>query len=205
MPGRRPPWSSIPARRPTTVKEFVDLAKKQPGGLNYGNAGIGSSVHLNTVIFMNGTGTQITSVPYKGQPPAILDLMADRIHVKFASIGLVAQHVQEKKIKALAVIGNQRSPCCPTCRPWRRPATPRPTSCPGTALPCRAACRSRWSTRSMPPSARRWAMRTCGRLLEAQALQPVEPMSPQQIAELMAKDTERYAKVIQDANIKLNE
>ena len=102
-----------PGSSAKTVKEFIELAKTTPGGLNYGNAGVGSSVHLNTAIFMNGTQTKITSVPYKGQPPAILDMLSDRVHLMFASIGLVAQHVQDKKLKALAVIGTKRSPLLP--------------------------------------------------------------------------------------------
>ena len=194
-----------PGSPANSVKEFVDLAKKQPGVLNYGNAGIGSSVHLNSVIFMNGTGTQITSVPYKGQPPAILDLMADRIHVKFASIGLVAQHAQEKKIKALAVIGNRRSPLLPDVPTMAEAGYPETNVVPwygfavqrGVPQPVVDKINAAIGQALGDPNVRR--------LLEVQALQPVEPMSPQQIAELMAKDTERYAKVIQDANIKLNE
>ena len=188
-----------------TVKEFVGLAKTSPGGLNYGNAGIGSSVHLNTAIFMNGTGTQITSVPYKGQPPAILDLFADRIHLMFASIGLVAQHVQDRKLKALAVIGNQRSPMLPDVPtmteagypeinvvPWYGFAVPR-----GVPQPIVEKIVAGMGEALKDPNVRA--------LLEKQALQPVDPMNAQQIAELIAKDTDRYAKVIQDANIKLAE
>jgi len=194
-----------PGSPANTVKEFVELAKKSPGTLNYGNAGIGSSVHLNTAIFMNGTGTQITSVPYKGQPPAILDLLADRIHVKFASIGLVAQHVQDKKLKALAVLGNQRSPMLPEVPtmteagypsinvvPWYGFAVPR-----GVPQPIVDKIVAGMGAALKDPELRK--------RLEQQALQPVEPMTAQQIADLIAKDTEQYAKVVRDANIKLSE
>ncbi len=188
-----------------TVKEFVELAKTTVGGLNYGNAGVGSSVHLNTAIFMSGTQTQITSVPYKGQPPAILDLFADRIHLMFASIGLVAQHVQDKKLKALAVIGNQRSPLLPDVPtmteagypainvvPWYGFMVPR-----GTPQPVVEKIVAGMGEALKDPNVRL--------LLEKQALEPVEPKTAQQIADLIATDTERYAKVIREANIKLNE
>jgi tripartite-type tricarboxylate transporter receptor subunit TctC len=194
-----------PGSPANSVKEFVALAKASPGSLNYGNAGIGSSVHLNTAIFMNGTQTQITSVPYKGQPPAILDLFADRIHLMFASIGLVAQHVEEKKLKALAVIGNQRSellPSVPTMAeagypeinvvPWYGFAVPR-----GVPQPVVEKIVAGIGEALKDPQVRS--------LLAKQALQPVEPMTAQQIADLIAIDTERYAKVIREANIKLNE
>jgi tripartite-type tricarboxylate transporter receptor subunit TctC len=194
-----------PGSPATTVKEFVALAQKAPDGLNYGNAGVGSSVHLNTAIFMHGTGTRITSVPYKGQPPAILDLFADRIHLMFASIGLVAQHVQDKKLKALAVIGTKRSPLLPDVPtmaeagypainvvPWYGFAVPK-----GVPQPVVDKIVAGVNEALKDPSVRT--------LLEKQALQPVDPMTPQQIAELIAQDTERYASVIRDANIKIAE
>lgn len=188
-----------------TVKEFVDIAKAAPGSLLYGNAGIGSSVHLNTAIFAHGTGVELTSVPYKGQPPAILDLLASRIQVKFASIGLVAQHVQDKKLKALAVIGNARSPMLPDVPtmaeagypdvnvvPWYGFAAPRDTP---KAVVAKIVA-------GMGEALRDPAVR---KRLEQQALQPVDPMTPEQIAELIERDTAKYAKVIRDANIKLND
>jgi tripartite-type tricarboxylate transporter receptor subunit TctC len=194
-----------PGSPATNVKEFVELAKKTPGGLNYGNAGIGSSVHLNTAIFMSGTGTQITSVPYKGQPPALLDIFADRVHLMFASIGLVTQHVQDKKLKALAVIGNQRSPLLPEVPtmteagypainvvPWYGLMVPR-----GTPQPVVEKIVAGINEALKDQNVRA--------LLQKQALEPVEPKTAQQIAELIATDTERYAQVIREANIKLND
>jgi tripartite-type tricarboxylate transporter receptor subunit TctC len=194
-----------PGSSATTVKEFVELAKATAGGLNYGNAGVGSSVHLNTAIFMSGTQTQITSVPYKGQPPAILDLFADRIHLMFASIGLVAQHVQDKKLKALAVIGNQRSPLLPDVPTMAEAGYPAINVVPwyGFAVP-----------RGVPQPIVEKIVAGMGEalkdanvrsLLEKQALETVEPKTAQQIADLIAADTERYAKVIREANIRLNE
>lgn len=194
-----------PDFKANTVKEFVEQAKVSPGALMYGNAGIGSSVHLNTAIFAYGTGSELTSVPYKGQPPAIIDLLAGRIHVKFASIGLVAQHVQERKLKALAVIGNQRSPMLPDVPTMTEAGFPDVNVVPwyGFAVP-----------RDVPKpivdkivAAFGEALRdpVVRKRLEQQALQPVEPMAAAQIADLIEKDTEKYAKVIRDAKIKLND
>jgi tripartite-type tricarboxylate transporter receptor subunit TctC len=194
-----------PGSSAKTVAEFIELAKSTPGGLNYGNAGVGSSVHLNTAIFMHGTQTKITSVPYKGQPPAILDMLSDGVHLMFASIGLVAQHVEDKKLKALAVIGTKRSPLLPNVPtmteagypainvvPWYGLAVPR-----GVPQPIVEKIVAGVNEALKDPNVRM--------LLEKQALQPVEPMTPQQIAELIEKDTARYAKVIQDANIRISE
>lgn len=194
-----------PASPATSVKSFIELAKASPATLNYGNAGVGSSVHLNTEIFMYGTGTKLTSVPYKGQPPAILDLLADRIHVKFASIGLVAQHAQENKLKALAVIGNNRSPFLPgvptmaeagypaiNVVPWYGFAVPR-----GVPQPVVEKIVTTVNQALQDPAVRK--------RLEQLALEPVAPMTASQIADLITKDSENYARIIRNANIKLGE
>lgn len=194
-----------PDFKANTVKEFVALSKADPKAMMYGNAGMGSSVHLNTAIFANGTGIELTNVPYKGQPPAIIDLLAGRIHVKFASIGLVAQHVQDKKLKALAVIGTKRSPMLPDVPtmteagypevnvvPWYGFAVPR-----GVPTPIVAKINAAFNEALRDPAVQK--------RLEQQALQPLEPLNPAQIAEIVEKDTEKYAKVIRDANIKLND
>lgn len=194
-----------PDFKANTVKEFVALAKADPKAMMYGNAGMGSSVHLNTAIFANGTGIELTNVPYKGQPPAIIDLLAGRIHVKFASIGLVAQHVQDKKLKALAVIGTKRSPMLPDVPtmseagypevnvvPWYGFAVPR-----DVPKPIVAKINAAFNEALRDPAVQK--------RLEQQALAPLEPMSPEQIAKIVEQDTEKYAKVIRDANIKLND
>ncbi len=188
-----------------TVKEFVALAKASPGAMLYGNAGIGSSVHLNTAIFAYGTGVELTSVPYKGQPAAIIDMLASRIHVKFASIGLVAQHVQDGKLKALAVIGNNRSPMLPDVPTMSEAGYPEVNVVPWYGFAVQRDVPKAIVQKINEGFAVALRDPTVRKRLEQQALQPVEPLTADQIAELIAKDTEKYAKVIRDANIKLSE
>src|SRR5436190_20373911 len=92
----------------STLADFIAYARQHPGALNWGSPGVGTSQHLNTAIFLNATGLEMQSVPYAGQPPAILDLMANRIQFKVASIGLVAGHVDRGALKPLAVRGAAR-------------------------------------------------------------------------------------------------
>ena len=114
-------WTSsailVPAASPAnTLKEFVAQAKAKPG-MNYGNPGTGSSIHLSTELFKQVAGIQLTAIGYKGQPPVITDLIGGQLDVAFASVGLVSQHVQSGKLKALGVIGQQRAkqlPAVPT-------------------------------------------------------------------------------------------
>src|SRR5262245_15157758 len=96
-----------------TLAEFIAYARKNPHQLNWANPGIGTSLHLNTAIFLTATRLDMVAVPYGGQPPAILDLLANRVQFKVASIGLVAQHINAGALKALAVLGTTRSPLLP--------------------------------------------------------------------------------------------
>jgi tripartite-type tricarboxylate transporter receptor subunit TctC len=97
----------------TTLTEFIDYVREHPHVLNWANPGSGTSQHLNTAIFLNATKLDMVAVPYGGQPPGTVDLMANRVQFKIASIGLVAQHINSGALKALAVLGTTRSPLLP--------------------------------------------------------------------------------------------
>jgi tripartite-type tricarboxylate transporter receptor subunit TctC len=194
-----------PGSSANTVKEFVDLAKKTPGALNFGNAGVGAATHLNAVLFMQGSGIQLTTVPYTGQPGILTDLMADRIHFAVAAIGLSAEHVAAKKLKALAVIANRRSPLMPNVPtiteagfpasnmvPWYGLAVPKDTPRP-IAEKINAAINQALKDPDLKV------------LFEKQALEAFEPKSLSDIEAIVAKDSNVYARIIKDANIKLNQ
>jgi len=185
-----------------TLAEFIEYVRKHPGALNWANPGIGTSQHLNTAIFLNATKLDMVAVPYGGQPPGSLDLMANRVHFKIASIGLVAQHVKSGALKPLAVLGTTRSPLLPDVPTvteagfpeinvvaWYGYAVPR-----GTPQPVIDKIAAGFTEALKVAKVRE--------LLEKQALQPVEPMSVSALAELYAADTEKYAKVIREAGIK---
>ena len=104
-------WSAaavvVPANSPAnTLKEFVALAKSKP--LNYGNPGSGSSIHLSTELFKQTAGINVQPIGYKGQPQIITDLLGGQLDMAFAATGLITQHVQAGKLKALGVIGRER-------------------------------------------------------------------------------------------------
>jgi len=104
----------VPASSPAkTLKDFVALAKQQPGKLFYGNPGTGSSNHLGTELFMQVAGIDLVSVGYKGQPPAIPDLLSGRLQFKFVAVGLAAPHVKSGKLRPLALIAKERSKLLP--------------------------------------------------------------------------------------------
>jgi tripartite-type tricarboxylate transporter receptor subunit TctC len=187
-----------------TVTEFVDHVRKNPGVL-LGHPAIGSSQHLGIAIFLNATKLNVVAVPYNGAPPTILDLMANRLQFTMAPLGLVVQHINSGAIKALAVVGTIRSPLLPNVPtmseagypevnvvPWYGYGAPR-----GTPQLVIDRIVAGFNEVMKVPSVRV--------ALQKQALQPMEPMSAGEIAELYAADTEKYAKAIREAGIKLSD
>jgi len=188
-----------------TLAEFIDHVRKYPGTLNWANPGTGTSQHLNAAIFLHSTKLDMVAVPYGGQPPGILDLMANRTQFMIASIGLVAQHVNSGALKPLAVLGTTRSPLLPNVPTVTEAGYPEINvvawygfGAPyGVPRPVVDKIAAGFNEALRVPSVRQ--------LLEKQALQPVEPMNPGQLADLYAADTEKYAKVVREAGIKLSE
>ena len=101
---------SSPAK---TMQELIDYARKNPGKLNFGSAGIGGIPHLSTERFLSMTGLQMTHVPYKGTALAMPDLMAGRLDVMFDSISAALPHIKDGKIRALAVTSPKPTAAAP--------------------------------------------------------------------------------------------
>ncbi|MCO6418798.1 tripartite tricarboxylate transporter substrate binding protein [Siccirubricoccus sp. KC 17139] len=100
----------VPATSPArSVAEFVALAKAQPGVLNHASNGVGTSQHMAAALFMLGTGTQLTHVPYRGSGPATIDLTAGVVNVNFDTLSTVLPHIRQNRLRALAVTTRARS------------------------------------------------------------------------------------------------
>lgn len=97
---------SIPAKN---VRELVSLAKTKPRQLNYASSGIGASAHMAAELFKSSTKTDIVHVPYKGQPPAIADLVSGQVQMMFPNIPAALPQIKAGKLRALAVTTEKRS------------------------------------------------------------------------------------------------
>lgn len=86
-----------------SVKDLIALAKARPGQLNYGSGGSGSSTHLSVELFKAMAGVNIVRVPYKGNAPALNDLIAGQVQVMFVTAATVTPHLASGRLKALAV------------------------------------------------------------------------------------------------------
>ena len=96
-----------------TLKEMVDAAKKDPGKLNWGYAGTGTSQHLTGEFFKVRAGVDITAITYKGSGPAITDLLGAQITLLVDSLASSLPHLKSGKIKALAMTSLKRVPQLP--------------------------------------------------------------------------------------------
>ena len=95
------------------TKDLIAAAKKAPGKLTYGSAGIGSTGHINGELFNQSAGVSITHVPYKGGSAAMVDLRGGRITYVATSLASAAQFLKDGKIKALATTGRARARMLP--------------------------------------------------------------------------------------------
>jgi tripartite-type tricarboxylate transporter receptor subunit TctC len=96
-----------------TLAEFVEYVRARKGQLSYGSAGIGSLNHLSMALFLKQAGLDMTHVPYKGNVPAITDLLAGQTSMLFATMPTVLPHAKAGKLRALATIGGSRAAATP--------------------------------------------------------------------------------------------
>ena len=92
------------------LKGLLEYVRKNPGKVNYGSAGNGTSHHLAGELFKLQTQTFITHIPYRGAGPALQDLIAGQVDMMFDGLGSSATHIKSGRIKALAVASAKRAP-----------------------------------------------------------------------------------------------
>jgi tripartite-type tricarboxylate transporter receptor subunit TctC len=97
----------------SNVQEFIEYARKNPGKLNYGSTGSGSSNHLSMELFMKMTGTKLAHIPYKGSAPAVTAMLGGEIDALFDNVPNVLQQIKAGKMKAIGVSGLQRAVLLP--------------------------------------------------------------------------------------------
>lgn len=111
---RGPQLIAVPANSPyKTLKELIAAAKAKPGALNYGHAGIGSQTHLAGENFLYATGLDIQNVPYKGEGPAMADLVAGQLTMATPNLAAAISFINGGKVRALAVTSKERAPQLP--------------------------------------------------------------------------------------------
>ena len=102
-----------PSFPPKTVAELITLLKANPDKYSYASGGAGAGAHLSAEMFKHITGTKLVHVPYKGNAPALADVLGGHLPIMFDTITTSLPHVRSGKLKALATTGPKRSPLAP--------------------------------------------------------------------------------------------
>jgi tripartite-type tricarboxylate transporter receptor subunit TctC len=101
---------TLPAK---TLKQFIALAKSRPGEFTYGTAGNGSTAHFTSELFSRQAGLRMAHVPYKGNAPALVDVVAGQIVLMFDTLSTSLPYVRAGRLQGLAVTSAKRSPVLP--------------------------------------------------------------------------------------------
>jgi tripartite-type tricarboxylate transporter receptor subunit TctC len=188
---------SIPAG---TVPEFVAYAKANPGKLNMGSGGMGSSQHLAGELFKMMAGVNLTHVPYRSEALALPDLLGGQLQVVFGTMPASIEYIRAGKLRALGVTTTTRSEALPDI----------PTV--GEVVPGYEA--SSWWGVGTPKNTPAEIVDKLNKAINAGLADPklkarfadlggtVLPGSPADFGKLIANETEKWAKVIRAANIK---
>ncbi len=101
---------SLPAH---SIRELIAVSKKNPGQINYGSSGTGTTVHLSAELFQYMTGVKWVHIPYKGGGPAVIDLLAGQTQIYFGNMPTVIGYTRAGKLRPLAVTSAKRSAAAP--------------------------------------------------------------------------------------------
>lgn len=101
---------SFPAH---TVADVIAIAKDRPGKINFGTGGVGTTPHMTAELFQHDAGIRMVHVAYRGEAPAINDLIAGQIPVMFSNLSAVIGHIKAGTLRGIAVTGARRSPSAP--------------------------------------------------------------------------------------------
>jgi len=189
--------NGLPAR---SVAELVDLAQRQPGRLTYGHSGTGTMQHLAAALFTTKTRTDILGVAYRGGGLAMNDLLAGTVDMIFDSMASAVPHIQDGRIRALAMCGDERVPLLPDV-PTMQQA--------GVAGYSAGTWMGVFGTRGMPKAVVERLVEACGEAVASPAYRErvaragAEPVatSAAALAEVLQRETEMWGEVIRAANI----
>ncbi len=186
-----------------TAKDVIAAARKTPGKLTYASAGNGTSIHLAGEVFTSLAQVDMLHVPYKGSGPAVSDLLGGQVNYMFDSITSARPHIESGKLRALGVTTAKRSKTLPNV------PTLAEAGLPGYEV-------SPWFAVFMPAATPKDIVaKVNSALLEAMKDPDVvkrfetigaEPVgsTPEEMAQHLARESERWTKLIQERGIKLD-
>ena len=190
---------SLPVR---TLKELVDYAKANPGKLNYLNPGNGTSLHLSTELLKNQYKVDITPVPYRGVPPGVPDLLEGRLQVGWLPGPLAIQHVQNGKLRALAVLADKRLATLPDVPTFAEAGFADAQVVSWYVIAVRAGTSAPIVERLHASALKALQDPACRDRLTKAGCEVPPPRSPAEVLAMWKADYARYGKLVKEAGIK---
>jgi tripartite-type tricarboxylate transporter receptor subunit TctC len=189
--------NDLPAK---DLAEFTRYAKANPGKLNFGSTGIGSSMHLAGALFMRETGADMLHVPYNSPGTATTNLIAGDIQLMFQLVPGIAGQVRGGKVRALAVMAPQRSPALPDVPTTVELGQPKLQSSTWFALLAPKGTPGPVLERMNAVANEVLADPAVRQRLSAMGASPLGGTA-QQLADHLAAETEKWARVVREAKI----
>lgn len=190
---------SLPVK---TLKELVDYAKANPGKLNYLNPGNGTSLHLSTELLKNQYKVDITPVPYRGVPPGVPDLLEGRLQVGWLPGPLAIQHVQNGKLRALAVLADKRLATLPDVPTFAEAGFADAQVVSWYVIAVRAGTPAPIVDRLHASALKALQDPACRDRLTKAGCEVPTPLSPAEVLAMWKADYARYGKLVKEAGIK---
>lgn len=190
---------SVPA---TSVKELIALAKAKPGQLLFADAGIGGSVHLAAELFRSMARIDIVHVPYKGGPPALNDLLGGRVHMMFPDALASLPHIRSGKVRPLGTTGSKRLAAAPTVPTIAEAGLPGYQSVGWYGVVAPAGTPQHIINTLSTAITQALRSSDVSEKLAAQAAEPIGN-GPKEFGAYIGAETEKWAKVVREAGIKL--
>ena len=191
---------SVPAR---SVKELIALAKAKPGSLRYASSGNATTSHMAATLLQSLAGIEMLHVPYKGAAPAIQDLVAGRVEVMLDPAVSSSAFVKQGKLHALAVTTAKRTPLLPDLPTLAEAGVPGYEFNAWFILLTPAKTPPAIIAKVNQDLAKVSAMPDYLEKLANLGAEPAPAMTPAQVKDFVAKEIQRWAKVVKEANIKV--
>ena len=193
--------SSLPV---SNLKEFIAHARARPGELNYSSSGAGGLGHLSGELFNQLAGVKTQHVPFKGGGPSVIALMSGEVQMSFIIPILVVSHIKSGKLKGIAVSGKQRLAGLPGMPTFAEAGLPQFESTNWFGVLAPAATPRAIISKMSAELNRIQGLNEVKDKLGALGIDPL-PGTPEQFAALIKSDTDRFARVVKTAQIKLEQ
>jgi len=187
-----------------TLADLIKQAKSQPGIMNYGLGAIGSSSHLSFEQFKKEAGINIVGIPYKGMVPAYTDMMGGRIQVMPNDISNASEQIASGKLRALAVTSGERFLYLPDVPTVAESGFPGFEGVGWGGLYAPAQTPKNIINKIASAAAQAYKTDELKQAMKARKVEIIES-TPELFANFVVQERKKWAKVIQEANIKLEQ